>query len=227
MYTQHQIAKYKDIHKNQVCYIFGSGPSVNKFKMREPGVIIGCNHIIKLKWIRNQVKYYFFGDGYLKYGTWNRNNPPYFNHQHDVNTLGNHVDKFCMVSRNQKLIHGFTPALIKKLTQINALSCDLTVNGFFKDISTEPFMNHSIVFPAVQFALYAGFTKIYLVGCDCDGVYHTNGFNTQNTTSEINKVLLETWKKLKIWKNTEYPHSKIVSLNPVGLIGIMDEDINS
>ena len=59
-----ELLKYKNIHVGDVCYIFGSGPTFNRFKIQEEGIFIGCNHIIKNKYIRENIKYYFFGHGY-------------------------------------------------------------------------------------------------------------------------------------------------------------------
>ena len=44
-----ELLKYKNIHVGDVCYIFGSGPTFNRFKIQEEGIFIGCNHIIKNK----------------------------------------------------------------------------------------------------------------------------------------------------------------------------------
>ena len=54
-----ELLKYKNKHKGETCYIFGSGPTVNSFKLQEPGIFIGCNHIIKHEYIKKNLKYYF------------------------------------------------------------------------------------------------------------------------------------------------------------------------
>ena len=138
------LLKYKDKHKGETCYIFGSGPSLNLFKIKEPGVFIGCNHIIKHKYIRDNLKYYFFGHGYPHL---NRNNDSvYGNHQKEVDNLGNHIEKFAMVSRNNDLnIHGFTKEMITNLHKINAIPCDINITNYFTDLHEKSFMNHSIV----------------------------------------------------------------------------------
>ena len=61
-----ELLKYKNIHVGDVCYIFGSGPTFNRFKIQEEGIFIGCNHIIKNKYIRENIKYYFL-DTDIKY----------------------------------------------------------------------------------------------------------------------------------------------------------------
>ena len=220
----HKLLKNKNQHKGETCYIFGSGPSINSFKMQEPGIFIGCNHIIKNKYIKDNLKYYFFGHGYNQLFT---TKPPYGNHKREVDELGNHVEKFCMVSRNNDFsIHNFTKCSIRELKNINALPCDMNLDNLYENLHKYPFLNHSIVFPATQFALYAGFSKIYLVGCDCTGYFHSNSFKNQLSTPTLSNHLINWWKKLYNFKNRYYPDTQIISINPIGLRGIMDNDIN-
>jgi hypothetical protein len=163
-----QISQFKNKHVGETCYIFGSGPTVANFKEIEPGVYIGGNHIIKNSEIRDKLKYYFFGDGYKKYQN-ETSSKVYQNHYKEVNELPYDLQKFCMVSRDNILIRGlgYSQKDFVQLSKINAIPCDMTIQNINKDIDISPFYNHSIVYPQVQFALFAGFTKIYLVGCDC------------------------------------------------------------
>lgn len=222
----HNLLKYKDKHKGETCYIFGSGPSLNNFKIKEPGIFIGCNHIIKHKYIKDKLKYYFFGHGYAVLNS--DDDPVYGNHQKEVNNLENHIEKFAMVSRDDDiLVHKFTKEIINNLHKINAIPCDINVTNFFENLHEKSFINHSIVLPACQFALYAGFSTIYLVGCDCSGYYHSNSFDLKHTNFHIDKDLIYWWSGLYKHKNKHYPSAKMISLNPVGLKGIMDNDINN
>jgi hypothetical protein len=222
----HNLLKYKNIHIGETCYIFGSGPSFLKFKKEEEGIFIGCNHIIKNQYIKDNLKYYFFGHGYPIY---KNNNSLYGNHKKEVDTLGNHIDKFCMVSRNNDIsVHEFTIEDIKNLKNINALPCDINLNNIYENLENHSFLNHSIVFPATQFALYCGFSKIYLVGCDCNMYSCTDkkyffDDNTNNTSIDYNNILW--WKKMHEFKNLVYPNTKIININPVGLKNLMDQDI--
>ena len=219
-----EIGVYKNLHKNDVCYIFGSGPSVKNFKLIVEGLFIGCNHIIKNIDIKENLKYYFFGHGYTEHT--NDNDLIYGNHKKEVDNLGKNIKKFCMVSRdNDMSIHNFSIDQIKNLQSINATPCDINTNYIHKDLEKNSFLNHSIVFSATQFALYCGFTKIYLVGCDCSGYFHSNNFLENNDTSFIDNDLVYWWTQIYNFKNTHYIDTKIISINPVGLKNVMDEDI--
>ncbi len=222
-----QILKYKNKHQGETCYIFGSGPSLNKFKIQEPGLFLGCNHVIKSKYIKDNLKYYFFGHGYTIY---NNDNCTIGNHKKEVDDLGNHIEKFCMVSRdNDFSIHNFTEESIKQLKNINSIPCDMNLNTLYYNLEKNPFLNHSIIFPTIQFALYSGFTKIYLVGCDCN-LYRQDSSrkyffdnNVHNNRIDYNNI--KWWKGIYNFKNKFYKNTEIISINPVGLKGLMDKDI--
>lgn len=227
--TYHKkILKYKNKHKNEVCYIFGSGPTLNKFKKQEDGIFIGCNHILKHNVIKQNLNYYFFGHGYKIYTT---EDSICGNHKKEVDMLDNKIKKFCMVSRNNNYtIHNFTENSIKELENINAIPCDMNLTTLYKDLEEKPFLNHSIIFPCIQFALYAGFTKIYLVGCDCN-LYGQNNtrkyfFDNNINNNNIDKNYIKLWKDIYEFKNKNYKNTKIININPVGLKSLMDIDIN-
>ena len=83
----------------------------------------------------------------------------------------------------------------------------------------------------MQFALYCGFKKIYLVGCDC-GQYDQEGKNgtakyffKNDGGSKLNQYTIDRWKKIYQLKNNHYPKAQIINMNPVGLKGLMDDDI--
>ena len=157
-----ELLKFKNLHVGESCYIFGSGSTVKRFKIQEEGTFIGCNHIIKNTHIKANLKYYFFGHGYMEHT--NDNTPIYGNHKKDVDILNNNIQKFAMVSRDNDIsVHLFTHEAIKNLANINAIPCDINIHHLYKDLEISPFLNHSIIFPAVQFAMYAGFKQIYLV----------------------------------------------------------------
>jgi hypothetical protein len=85
----------------------------------------------------------------------------------------------------------------------------------------------SVIFPAVQFALWTYPERIYLVGCDCNlGLYHFN--NTlpspdKITLNFLNDHLLPGWQKIKTFAQTSYPDVEIISINPVGLKGLFKD----
>ena len=95
---------------------------------------------------------------------------------------------------------------------------------FAYDITTQPLgCFGSIVFPALQFILWTNPKRIYLVGCDCT----TNGYsyNKDDKNFLIPDRVIAAYKKFKNFANKYYPHTKIISINPVGLKGVFENEI--
>ena len=135
-----------------------------------------------------------------------------------------------MVSRDNNIsVHHFTKEDIENLKNINAIPCDINLNFLYKNLDKNPFLNHSIIFPAVQFALYCNFTKIYLVGCDCNLYKQDRNrkyfFDDNSKNVKLDYNIIQWWKKIYKFKNKEYSNTKLININPVGLKGMMDQDI--
>lgn len=96
--------------------------------------------------------------------------------------------------------------------------------AFAYDISTQPLgCFGSIVFPALQFALWTCPRKIYLVGCDCTTAGYA--YDPKDTNFLKPDRIIEAYKKFKQFKNKYYPDIEIISINPVGLKGIFREEL--
>jgi len=134
------------------------------------------------------------------------------------------VKTFCVVS-----IDGHWPGpsglLFSKddVARMQANPIELTSSSgpknFRKDITSGPMYNHSIVFPAIQFLLYTGVEKLYLVGHDQGGkhaYFYTGGDDWKDDQ-------VWNWREFKQFKEEEYPHVKIISVEPRGLKGFFED----
>lgn len=89
------------------------------------------------------------------------------------------------------------------------------------DISTQPLAEfNSVVFSAIQFALWTNPKRIYLVGCDCS----TNGHFYETTIpNTIDPLVKRGYQSLKKFAAAFYPDTEIISINPVGLKGLFKD----
>lgn len=79
----------------------------------------------------------------------------------------------------------------------------------------------NVVFAALQFILYAGAKRIFLVGCDCSNEPY---FYAKDDKSDLNpQRIINNYKKFKNFVQFYYPDVEVLSINPVGLKGIFDE----
>ena len=95
---------------------------------------------------------------------------------------------------------------------------------FAYDIATQPLgCFGSIVFPALQFALWTYPKKIYLVGCDCTTAGYAYDKNDKNFL--IPEKIIEAYHQFKQFKNMYYPDVEIISINPVALKGLFRDEL--
>lgn len=102
-------------------------------------------------------------------------------------------------------------------------------NGFiYQDICYHALvLNSTIVFPAIQFALFTYPKEIYIVGCDLGSIYEHFYDQEQKNKPAIpfpagDRVKL-TWARIKMFARRYYPETKIISVNPVGLKGLFQD----
>jgi len=201
---------YENIHLGESCILFGCGPSIEKYdaSLADSNILkVGLNESIYLDL---DLDYWFMGDAFPR----------------DPNKFLNHFDDYNNYKpRLQKFIRHPTwncpGALPKNMKYAKYYPCDLDdVPAWIeckikKDISMAPLWSGAtIAFEALQFVLYSGIKKIYLVGHDCD--YSNGTFRTKFHGSQ-GSGLIECWACTKEWVNINYPDVSFFSVNPVAL----------
>lgn len=197
--------KYKNKHKGESCIFFGTGPSVSLYKSNNNLIKIGVNEIIYNKEI--ELDYYFIGDpGTIEKG---------FN-----------SDKETYINYNPKKAKFYREKINKKnMCVMPAEIGGIPYEGFFerggidfsKDITDKLIARTSISFEVMQFLLYAGFKKIYLVGHDCD--YKDGTFHSEKTKKDESPktLLFSRWNELKKFIKKNYPKTSVHIVNPISL----------
>ena len=91
---------------------------------------------------------------------------------------------------------------------------------FYKDIDSNYIeCGGSVVFAAMQFALYTNPRRIYIVGCDCTWGHYDENIDKVRK----NRFIINSWKELKSFASINYPETEIISVNPVGLRGVFKD----
>ena len=157
-YDSSALSRYKDIHKGQKCFIIGTGPSINLEdidklrKFSTFGVNTLYKYFEKTGW---NTSYYCIIDPNT-----------YSNIKSDL--YNNHVENiFFSVNRIRKTnsSSNYVPFL---------LNCESFYRVRYKGkqpicrFSDEVFDGASVVYAALQIAVYMGFKDIYLLGVDCN-----------------------------------------------------------
>ena len=211
---------YKNKHKGESAVLLATGPTLDRFDLNlipcEKFKTIGVNSILYKNF---DLDYYFCAQNPTKEQ----------NHKHKdlekkdpllqrILDIKDKTKIFCADGYSdsneiQKHPEFFTSDEIKKM---NCETYSLTHHHLFlkKDISEAPLYNYSIVFPATQFAMYCGFSKLYLVGCDCSG---GGSYINKSSFNPDLQIIKNRWQVIEEYKNYFYPDFDIISINPVGL----------
>lgn len=201
--------------------VIACGPSVLQYKPLSNVINIGVNRSYKDD--RIQFDYMFLQDAQ----TWSRDELD------ELNTYRiGECTKFYGISC-ERLHNDFPKWLVSESDAIAADALRYRTSNielitgreavFPLDISVQPLADfESVVFSALQFALWTHPKRIYLVGCDCSTSGH---FYETGKHSELSDKVISGYVALKKFATAFYPDTEIVSINPVGLKGLFS-DIN-
>jgi hypothetical protein len=209
---------YKNKHLGESIIFFATGPSLQSYldsdllknKKFDNFIKIGCNSASLIKEL--ELDYYFVGDPMFGGGpnAFKINPDPYLNanikkqkfcRTHISNFLNKDPDDFLVyeTSRYTEKNHKYYPLdiVLEPINQVGSISMDV-----------------------IQFCLFCGFKKIYLVGQDCN-------YNQPGKSSHINQVksmhpvqgarVLRFWNKIKLFIDANYKDVEIFIVNPVSL----------
>jgi len=206
--------RYKNIHEGASAILFGNGPTLKQFNDKKENTSIiraGVNEII---FTDIDIDYFFLGDAGDK------------NLTKDIQAYHDYFPKRQkFVSLDPRSFLNFQHFLDGELVD-KAIHYDCFVDRsrgrydpMVKDIASAPMPRlGSISFEPLQFLLYAGIKKIFLVGHDCDYSYGTfTGGNVNLTNGGRSVKVLNSWEWAKKFMEKEYPEVEICSVNPVAL----------
>ena len=202
-------SKFKNIHNGYDIALIATGPSLDDFIPLENVIYIGVNGAVNYDKVA--FDYLFIQDAFNQ---------------------ANNIDKFIKYN-NIKCIkfmgdisHIYPNSAIPGNIRESANAYNYTVNSiderFPLDLNISPMpRHHSIVFPALAFALWTNPKRIYLVGCDCAEIGYSK--IEKKSSETLNKSIYKIkigWDEFKKFATEYYPDTKIISINPVGLKGM-------
>lgn len=204
-------ARFKNIHQGQDIVLVATGPSMNSFKPIKHAIYCGVNKAFKSDLI--MLNYLFIVD---------------YNATKDyIEEAENYpCEKFYGLVRDK-----WEKCIIPESIVLKAGASRFYLEGirnpvhYTLDICNEPIGDcGSVIFSAMQFLLWTNPRTIYLVGCDCTrAVYFDSTEREQNVKREVDKTFYDGWVAMKKFVEMNYPGTKIVSVNPVGLRGLFED----
>jgi hypothetical protein len=223
--------KFQLTHEGAVSILFATGPSLNDFSYSGlpdvPSVRTGVNSFIYHD--QYELDYYFCAHDVSKEGS---------DHPHNeiekadpirekIKSRSSDMQVFCpraglLYGHHCEVDTFFSAEAIREFNAIPYV-VSLTAEGkeaFATSLEHQPFYNHSIVFSALQFLLYTGVSKVYLVGCDCGGA--ASYLCEESGLTDFGD-LHQFWKDFRSFVVEKYPDVEVVSVNPRGLKGMFEE----
>ena len=215
--------------------VTGTGPTFDFYKPIPGAIHMGLNDAI----FRDDIHYdYYFVSDYV-------NQTELFN---KILNYGNEMNIFCGINYRGKdcLIPDYLRER-ENVETVYAESYDYGLNGkgfgdtrkmvYPLDLSVSPFKSYGTTLLMVfQYALWTHPNKICLVGADCSS-RHAKSANEKEVLIERKggtgrkkrvavqsfRYLVRAWKKLAEFAEANYPDIEIVSINPVGLKGVFQD----
>jgi len=198
----------KDKHVDETAIFFGSGPTLNAFtigsRSPRPYTLVGVNEVIFANNV-DLLDYLFVGDGA----------DPKFSKKKT------HFDEFAplqgkYIGRDERakldiptLFAGSVSGAQHYLTKLRA---PFTANLLEESVGRWG----SISFDVMQILAWMGFSRIVLVGHDCD--YSQGTFNTKFSFGPgTAQKLVKHWALMKDFLDEHYPHLEVLSVRPKGL----------
>lgn len=209
---QNTFLPFKNIHRGQDIVILASGPTLKYFKPLKNCVYIGVNKSFAAR--KAPVDYLFIQD-------FSGATPGYINKVKSLDCV-----KFYGLTCEDTFPERTIPEDVRLDAGAYPYRADWEnipnfQTEFAYDLSTQSLgCGGTVVFPALQFALWTNPRRIYLVGADtsCAGYFDGRGKNFL-----VPNRLLPLYRKFKAFARQYYPCTEIISVNPVGLKGIFKD----
>ncbi len=205
--------QFKNINNGKSVVIVGSGPTLKNYTQIKDAIHIGANYAFTNK---NLTLDYLFIQDCLQYEKQKEANKYRVNDC--IKFYGYHY-----------IVNGVSQQDVQEANAFRYYFIDQRITAskyaiFSPDITTRPLNTwSSVIFCAMEFALWTHPQKIYLVGCDCSQNGHFyHKCDKINSLPHSDRVLLG-WKQIKEFAKIHYPDIEIISINPVGLKGLFKD----
>lgn len=147
------LKEFKNKYKGKRCFIVGTGPSLTQEDMEliKDEFVIGVNSLCLWKKYLKYINFFFIGDTAA------------YRRLHNDLPVGTFVSSHCLSVCRDLDTKGVCKIPVSRFNYFFPYK-----HKFSLDISDMFFDFNSVIFLALQFAIYAGFSEIYLLGVDCN-----------------------------------------------------------
>lgn len=202
--------QFRNTNRGQGIAIFGAGPSMNFAPPVENCKTIACNRSVEF-FKQGDPDYFFVHNYHGSKSIFDR-----------ILKMKSHLFFGCFINK-EAYIHSSIPEQLRLNDNVYKY---YFVSGALGAIRAEiehfPLADFwTVVHPAMHFALYTNPDVIYLLGCDTTD----NGYANKNVLQvRIDIDLMKAgYEKFREFRDVQYPNTRIVSVNPIGLRGMFED----
>lgn len=180
------LKKYKNIYRGKRCFIIGTGPSLTKeiYKMLRGEITLGVNGLCL--WFEEfyPTTHFFISDKYA--------------YERLRDSLPSNTFVTSYIVKNVNIDTMVQPVNVSRYNYF----CDIRPK-ISDDLSVVTYDFNSVIFFAIQFAIYSGIKNIYLLGVDCNynsKKLYSVDHGIRHKTEYMNDVglkMIENFKKIK------------------------------
>lgn len=208
---------FKNIYSGRDVVVVAGGPSAKQYTTPPSQDAIHICVNAAYRSVYKDFDYLFFQDG------WNR--PEMVE---EVNNYSNKSNKKCIKFYGviDEKRYGVNDATISQsaANSANARRYFVTQGKMVDwawNITSQPLADYgSVVFPAIQFALWTNPKRLFLVGCDCTN----SGYAYGQSSNKLNvDNVVKGYQDMKLFVKKWYPKTEIISINPIGLKGLFTD----
>lgn len=203
---------FKNSNTGKSIAILGSGPSFNFAPKIASSKIIACNRSFML--LKDREPDYIFAHDYV-------DSQDYFDQvlKHKCPIFLGH---FIFDEHNDLIV---TPEKIRLQNNVYTYYSGFRFNKSMRtEIEYYPLATFtSIIDPALHFAFYTDPDVIYLIGCDFTLGGYANKNHVQAEEMQTIGYITGYHKAFKQYRDTHYPGTRVISVNPVNLRGIYED----
>ena len=207
-------SEYRNAFRKKEVVVVGAGPTLNYYKPIANAVHIGVNR----SWRKENVylDFLFTGDNGLpsvrRVGT-----------EKGFDKVHSKIFVAKSLSDSPYDACGFSEDVYFTADNIVPYHCAVADKHLFihQDICYHPVADFfSVIFNAIQFALFTYPQKLYLAGCDVSSSGHFYSPERSGGNFAAWKV---GYARIKVFARRYYPDTEIISINPVGLRGLFKD----
>jgi hypothetical protein len=239
-------SKYRSLYEDRDIVIMGNGPTLRNYEPKKNCITIGVNRAVyydKVKldylFVQDVLALHLFGQEIVNYDC-----------KKFFSFWGGYPWAIPIKYKNIQNMEEYCQYHVR---YIDYVGCDFyNYEGLSLpyDLCNSPLTDFgSVIFPAIQFALWTNPKRIYIVGCDCskkktekETNYFTRGATEEEKQQALNinvhfydnevanddfcqsEDLVEGWHKIKEFQQIYYPDIEMVSINPVFLKGLFKDE---